>query len=307
MTAAEPGPCQVAGGNLVAAGSTIILCADDYAMTAGVSRAVAELAAARRLSATSVLVTTPHWPADAAGIRVHRGHLSIGLHLNLTLGRPLRAMPRLAPTDEFPTVGRLTQLALLGRLDVNEVKAEITRQLDRFEAGLQFPPDHIDGQQHAHVLPGVRLALVDVVAARYRSRPPLVRVPASWRRAMAGPGPARSKAAIVAALGLGFAKSLRNAQLPTNDTFAGFSRFDPSTPYAQELGEALHQPGRCHLVMCQPGHPDAELARLDPVVTRRGMEYDVLMGEPGLPERIWRPERSTDGPAADWSHLQDRA
>ena len=36
--------------------SMIILCADDYAMTEGVSRAIGELAAARRLSATSVMV-----------------------------------------------------------------------------------------------------------------------------------------------------------------------------------------------------------------------------------------------------------
>ena len=34
----------------------IILCADDYALTEGVSRAIGELAAAQRLSATSVLV-----------------------------------------------------------------------------------------------------------------------------------------------------------------------------------------------------------------------------------------------------------
>ena len=43
----------------------IILCADDYALTEGVSRAIGELAAARRLSATSVLVTSAHWPAGA--------------------------------------------------------------------------------------------------------------------------------------------------------------------------------------------------------------------------------------------------
>ena len=43
----------------------IILCADDYAMTEGVSRAIGELAAAQRLSATSVMVTSPHWPATA--------------------------------------------------------------------------------------------------------------------------------------------------------------------------------------------------------------------------------------------------
>ena len=45
--------------------SMIILCADDYALTEGVSRAIGELAAAQRLSATSVLVTSAHWPAAA--------------------------------------------------------------------------------------------------------------------------------------------------------------------------------------------------------------------------------------------------
>ena len=65
-------------------------------MTEGISRAIGELAAAQRLSATSVMVTSPHWPATAPRLAVHRGHLSIGLHLNLTLGRPLGPMPRLA-------------------------------------------------------------------------------------------------------------------------------------------------------------------------------------------------------------------
>jgi len=43
----------------------IILCADDYALTEGISRAIGELAAAKRLSATSVLVTSARWPAGA--------------------------------------------------------------------------------------------------------------------------------------------------------------------------------------------------------------------------------------------------
>jgi predicted glycoside hydrolase/deacetylase ChbG (UPF0249 family) len=70
----------------------LILCADDYALTEGVSRAIGELAAARRLSATSAMVTTPHWPAMAPRLAVHRGHLAVGVHLNLTLGAPAGAM-----------------------------------------------------------------------------------------------------------------------------------------------------------------------------------------------------------------------
>ena len=47
--------------------------------------------------------------------------------------------------------------------------------------------------------------------------------------------------------------------------------------------------------MCHPGHPDAELATLDPVVNRRRMEYDALMANPALMARIWRPARRGDG------------
>ena len=113
-------------------GRMLILCADDYALTEGVSRAVGELAAARRLSATSVMVTTPHWPEAAARLRVHRSHLAIGLHLNLTLGGPLAAMPRLAPDGSFPQRAALIPLALLGFAKSDEIAGEIERQPSRF-------------------------------------------------------------------------------------------------------------------------------------------------------------------------------
>jgi predicted glycoside hydrolase/deacetylase ChbG (UPF0249 family) len=283
----------------------IILCADDYAMTEGISRAIGELAAARRLSATSVMVTSAHWPAAAPRLRVHRSHLSIGLHLNLTLGSPVGPMPRLAPAGAFPGARGLIVRACLGLLDGREVRAEIERQLDRFEAGLEVPPDHIDGHQHMHVLPKVRGALLQAVQRRYPGRPPLIRDPADRLAAITARGVATTKAVSVGALAFGFARAARRRGLPVNDTFAGFSDFDVKVPYADELRSALSQPGRRHLVMCHPGHPDAELARLDPVVARRRMEYDALMAEVDLPRRVWRPSRGSDGPPVDWQQLQD--
>ncbi len=283
----------------------IILCADDYALTEGVSRAIGELAAAQRLSATSVLVTSAHWPATAPRLCVHRGHLSVGLHLNLTLGAPLGPMPRLAPAGAFPGLRGLLARALLGLLDVDEVRAEIGRQLDRFELAVRAPPDHIDGHQHVHVLSGIRQALLETVQRRYPSRPPLIRDPSDRLAAIKARRLAVPKAVAVAALAAGFARAARELRLPTNDSFSGFSNFDVGEPYASELQSALLQPGRRHLVMCHPGHPDAELASIDPVVQRRRMEYDALMRDPGLPGRFWRPSRSADGPPFAWADLQD--
>ena len=118
-------------------GSMIILCADDYALTEGISRAIGELAAAQRLSATSVLVTSAHWPATRAAPAVHRGHLSVGLHLDLTLGTPLGPMPRLAPTGAFPGLRGLIARACSASSTSSEIRAEIERQLDRFELGMR--------------------------------------------------------------------------------------------------------------------------------------------------------------------------
>jgi predicted glycoside hydrolase/deacetylase ChbG (UPF0249 family) len=285
----------------------IILCADDYALTEGVSRAVGELAAARRISATSALVTTSHWPGMAPRLGVHRGRIAIGLHLNLTLGSPLGPMPRLAPKGAFPGRNELLARALLRLVDAEEIGAEIVRQLDAFEERVGFPPDHIDGHEHIHVLPGIRRPLFEVVARRYPGVMPLIRDPSDRWNAIAARGIARTKATAVAALALGFAAAARRHGLPTNEGFSGFSSFHVEVPYAQELTNALVDAGPRHIVMCHPGHPDAELAAIDPVVERRRMEYETLMRDATLPDRIWRPARALDGPPVNWSQTGGQA
>jgi predicted glycoside hydrolase/deacetylase ChbG (UPF0249 family) len=282
----------------------IVLCADDYALTQGISRAVGELAAARRVSATSVMVTTPHWPATAPRLRVHRGHLAVGLHFNLTHGSPIGAMPRLAPGNVLPTRNALIARALTGMLDRREIGEEVERQLDAFENGLGFPPDHIDGHEHVHVLPGIRRPLLETLSRRYPGCKPLVRDPSDSWKAIAVRGMARFKAMAVAALALQFGAQARRLGLPTNQGFSGFSDFDVHQPYAQELAQALIEPGPRHIVMCHPGHADAELAGTDPLLERRRMEYDALMRDVSLTQRLWRPQRGSDGPPVDWSRAQ---
>ena len=193
----------------------------------------------------------------APRLLVHRGHLSIGLHLNLTLGQPLGLMPRLAPQGTLPPLASLTAWALGGVLDAEEIGAEIARQLDRFEAALGFPPDHIDGHQHVHVLPGVRRALLREVARRYRVRPPLMRDPSDRLGAILSRRTTAAKALAVARAGRsGSPASARKRGLQTNDSFAGFSRFDEREPYAEELEQALSAPGRAasrHVPSGSPG------------------------------------------------------
>jgi chitin disaccharide deacetylase len=213
----------------------VMLCADDFAMTNGVSRAIVELAEQGRISATSAMTTSPHWPAHATWLARIRGGVSAGLHLNLTLGSPLGAMPKFAPGRRFPGIGKVTSLAVSGRIDKTELAAEIARQLASFEAELGFPPDHIDGHQHVHALPTIRTVLLDVLQRRYGNAParPLLRAPADRLDRMMARGAGRSKGLTLAGLTVGFGSRAPscgpNADLPASL----ISRKPPSRPISQ--------------------------------------------------------------------------
>jgi len=278
----------------------VLLCADDFAMTQGVSRAIIELAEAGRLSATSAMTTSPHWPAHATWLARARGRISCGLHLNLTLGAPLGPMPNFAAGRQFPGISEVTSRALTGRIDQGEVRAEVARQLAAFEVEMGFAPDHVDGHQHVHALPGVRSAVLDVLKARFdgRDRWPLLRDPAdaAWR--ITARRRACAKAAMLAALSSGFARTLKHSGFETNDGFAGVTDFDERGVGA-DFAAACRATGPRHMVMCHPGYVDEELRRLDPVTGRRQAEYDILM-QGGFPNEIWRPQRSPVGEAVAW-------
>ena len=79
-----------------------VLCADDFGLADGVSQGIVELAEAGRLSATGAMTNMPGWRRAAPDLKPLRGRIGIGLHLNLTAGSPLGAMPQLAPSGTFP-------------------------------------------------------------------------------------------------------------------------------------------------------------------------------------------------------------
>ena len=281
----------------------VILNADDYGIAAGVTQGIYELAQAERISATSAIVTLPRWAEDARRLTALRGKIAIGLHVNLTLGKPLGAMAKLAPGGVLPTVGELLRRALKREIDYAEIAAEVTRQLEAFEREAGFPPDHIDSHQHVHVLPGVRRGLLAALVARFPGPKPLLRDPGDRMFSICARGGEMAKAFGIAALAAGFKFQARRLGFPTNNGFSGFSAFDTDRMYEIELAGAMRLTGAGHILMCHPGFPDAELRALDPVVERRGQEQEALRINPELPKRIWHPERgAADGPLA-WGRV----
>lgn len=270
---------------------SFVLCADDFALTAGVSRSILALLAAGKLSATGAMTNRPHWRELAAELAAFSGKADLGLHLNLTCAAPLSAMPTVAPGGALPKLGELAPRALRSGTARREIAGEIARQLDAFEQHLGRAPDFVDGHQHVHVLPGIRRAVLDAVARRYPPGSVYLRDPSDSVSAIRARGVAVGKALTVAGLAAGLRRAAARRGIPTNRGFAGFSPFDARRAFADDLKAFLVRPGPVHLVMCHPGHVDDELATLDPVVTTRPLEHAALMAfEPPPGWRIGRLE-----------------
>jgi predicted glycoside hydrolase/deacetylase ChbG (UPF0249 family) len=183
----------------------------------------------------------------------------------------------------LPDVRRLMRLERGNRLPLDEIAAEIERQLDRFAAEFGRPPDHVDGHQHVHALRRIRRLLLD--ALDRRGWRPWIRDSGDrlWRMARRS---GLTKALTVSVLTDGHAAELGRRGFDHNDGFAGYSRFDPTDDYAALFSSYLRSPGSRHLIMCHPGYADDDLRRLDPVVETREQELRFLAG--GLAELLAR-------------------
>jgi predicted glycoside hydrolase/deacetylase ChbG (UPF0249 family) len=253
-----------------------VLCADDFGMSEAVSRGLLHAAAAGRITAASAMTSLPDWPRAARDWRATRPPADLGLHVTLTVGTPLGAMPRLAPSGELPGLGTLVAGALSGALPLPEIEAEIGRQIDCFCDQFGAAPSHVDGHQHVHVLPGVRKALFAALAARGMASV-VLRDSSDAPRRIARRRAFAAKALKVNTLAAGYRRAAHRAGHLLNDGFAGFSDFVAERYGAAQFESYLKAHGGRHLVMCHPGWTDDALRRLDPVVEAREAELAFLM------------------------------
>lgn len=267
------------GADARRAGTRIVVCADDYGLTPGVSRGIRELIEARRISATSVMTGSEFWPSEAAALKAVAGDADIGLHVTLTDQAPLGAMPTLAPHGRLPPLATVFRAGLTRRLPLAEIEAEIERQVEAFVMHYGAPPAHIDGHHHMHQLPGVRDIVVRIAARVGRGRT-WVRSCAERHAIIARRGIAPLKTAIIGALGPGVARRAVSAGVPINQGFSGAYDFaHEARPLADLFGRFLDGLGASGLMMCHPGYADADLAARDVMTTARETELAFLMSD----------------------------
>lgn len=256
----------------------IVVCADDYNISPGVSKAIRELIAQGRLNATSVMTIFPGLEEEAKALAStpSPNPVQIGLHLTLSGGfTPLVSPPTATGDGKLPDFRAL--FSPLARLKVsrNATALEIEAQILAFERAFGRMPDYVDGHQHCHIAPAIRKVFVETVARL---------APKAWVRQCA---PAQklallsadNKTRVIGALSFRLARLARKAGLAVNPSFSGAYDFAGPDRFADVFPRFLKELTDGGVAMVHPGFVDDTLRARDILVERREEEYFLLSSE----------------------------
>lgn len=257
----------------------IMIVADDFGLSPAVSDGIVEAIVAGRLSGTSVMTNRPACAAAVRHLRAAGIRCDIGLHVNLTFGRPVGAMPGLAPEGRLPTPARLFWQVARGEIRQGEIEAEVARQVDAFEEHVGRPPDFVDGHQHVHAFPRVRGAVVAEIVRRGLADRLWLRHSGDALGRIAARRIGLAHATALTLLSRRLAAAAKASGIATNEGFSGVCALEESADIGDEFRRFLVAPGARHLVMCHPGRLDADPAQGDAVRLRRLRELDYLLSD----------------------------
>lgn len=139
----------------------LIVNADDFNLTEGVSRGILEAHRSGIVTSTTVMVNLPGLETSRGLAQAH-SRLGLGLHLNLTFGPPIlphgKVLTLVDDAGHFiRDHGRLREAG-----DPSEIRLELAAQVERFQAVFGHPPSHLDSHHHVHRHPQVLDAVLDL-------------------------------------------------------------------------------------------------------------------------------------------------
>jgi predicted glycoside hydrolase/deacetylase ChbG (UPF0249 family) len=251
----------------------LILCADDFAQNEAICEGIVLLLENNRINAVSVLVNTPLWPSVHTTLKPFETNSHLGLHLNLTHGKPLSSLWRKHYGNRFQDLTTVLRNSYMGSYTKPVLVAEIMAQITAFSEAMGKHPDFIDGHQHIHQLPGVRDVLLEL-HDRYQWTN-FFRNTSNGLCDLFSPN-AFPKRQLIALLGGNtFKKQLVRAKIATNTSFAGIYSFKHAANYRKYFKQFLTMSAPSGLIMCHPGMPSHDLR--DPLRQARPNELAYFM------------------------------
>lgn len=260
----------------------VIVNADDFGLTRGVNRAIAELHARGVLTSTTLMARAPSTD-EATDLALRTPSLSVGCHVVLVDGQPVSPphnIPTLVDrsTGQFhATLGSFLRHLLLGRIKRADIEAEVTAQIALLQKrGLQLT--HIDTHKHTHMFPAV---LRPVLGAARRAGIRAVRNPfePAWSRRATPNAPLsrRIEVALLRLLEPAFRRIVAGEGFMTTDGALGV--LATGTLNAATITSLLQKipPGTWELVT-HPGYSDQDLAQAHTrLLTSREIEREALL------------------------------
>ncbi len=291
--------------------SRLITNADDFGLTHGINRAVAELHDAGALTSATLMAAGPAFD-DAVAIARARPTLGIGCHIVLADGLPVspaRTIPSLlAPSGRTlrPKLRNFLAALITRQVDPEEIEREASAQIQRIQqTGLTVT--HLDAHKHAHIAPPVMAALL---RAALRTGVGAIRNPFEqpWAFPLSNGSPARtSQIRLLHPLQRGFLRrpEIQSGEIRTTDGTLGISATGHlDEPTLRNLLKALPE-GTWELV-CHPGYNDAEL---NTVATRlratRDIERQALLAALSRQAREQPPHSSAHLPPPELINYAD--
>ncbi len=250
----------------------LIINADDFGLTAGVNRAIVEGHEHGVISSTTVMANGAAF-AEAFDLAQSRPELGVGCHVVLVDGAPLLdpaqvkslmdpASDRTGSPRFRGGIGKFGALALLGRLDANQIEAEATAQIRKVQsAGIAVT--HLDSHKHTHLFPHVLRPLLRAAkrCGVRAVRNPFERIqgsqlaasPRLWRR--------WAEVGILRSLARQFREAVQQAGMSTPDgTLAVVATGELNERLLRLMMENL--PDGTWELVCHPGYNDADLQRV---------------------------------------------
>jgi predicted glycoside hydrolase/deacetylase ChbG (UPF0249 family) len=144
--------------------------ADDFGLTSGINRAVAELHAAGVLTSCTLMANAAA-TQEAIEIALRTPSLGVGCHIVLVDGKPVLPPGRIpslvdSRTGRFlPTLSMFLVRLMADSIRPSEVEAEATAQMERLQAsGVTLT--HFDTHKHTHMFPTILKPLLRAAGAR---------------------------------------------------------------------------------------------------------------------------------------------
>lgn len=153
----------------------IIINADDFGMTKSINKAIIELMNLGTVTSTTVMVNMPY--AKEATQLLEIPNTSVGLHFNLTEGKPVSDPSKVKSLIDsnglFHNKKKLESRAKKNLISKDEVLLELKNQYDKLFSILGSNISHFDSHQGLNRIPVVFRALLDF--GKEKQRPAAIR------------------------------------------------------------------------------------------------------------------------------------